>query len=1032
MKRLLSLALLCLSVGAAAQNKEWLDPGVNQINRAPMRANYFAYPDEAQARAGVREDAPNFMSLNGTWKFNWVQDQDKRPVDFYKTDFEDAHWVDFPVPALWELNGYGDAVYKNVGYAWSNQFRSNPPLVETKNNYVGSYRKTIELPADWNGRQVNLHVGSATSNLYVWVNGKFVGYSEDSKMAAEFDLTKYLKPGKNLIAMQIYRWSDGSYLEDQDFWRLSGIGRDVYLYARTPAHIEDVFITPDLDAGYKNGTLDVTASLNRGGAVSIDAVLEDQAGKVVAKNSLKPDSKGNIKTSFAVNNPAKWSAEDPNLYQLFLILKDAKGKTLEVIPQKVGFRKIESKNGQILVNGKAVLFKGADRHEMDPLTGYYVSKERMIQDIKILKENNLNAVRTCHYPDAPTWYELCDEYGIYLVSEANIESHGMGYGDRTLAKVPSYQKAHLERNQRMVEAFKNHPSIIFWSLGNEAGDGPNFEACYKWIKDRDQSRLVQYEGAGERAHTDVVCPMYSYLETLENYGKDETKYRPFILCEYAHAMGNSQGGFKEYWDLIRKYPKLQGGFIWDFVDQAFRKYTEKGDMIYAYGGDYGRYHGSDNNFNCNGLISPDRVLNPHMNEVKKIYQSVWTTWAENQPKGTAVNVYNENFFTDLSDCYMEWQLVADGEVIQQGIVDDLNVAPQATKTVVLKGISTDLPQGKEVLLNVAYKLKQAKQLMDAGHVVANEQLPVLPYKAFSAEIAEGKNKVEIYQDLVHIEIKADETVVMFNKANGWIESIAMNGLEMIEDGYALKPNFWRAPTDNDMGANLQNRFVAWKNPEMKKKELKVENQGNNALVTVKYELPAVSAELTMTYVINSKGEIKVKEDLVVDKSKEKMPNLFRFGMQMEMPQRFDRIDYYGRGPVENYIDRNNSENIGRYQQMVKDQYYGYVRPQESGTKTDIRWWKLTDIDGRGIVIRSNVPFSASALPYLQEDLDDGVQKDQRHSGELETRELTTLSFDLKQMGLGCRDSWGSWPLKPYVLPYDNYSFDFVITPVRKR
>ncbi len=1029
MKKWLLGVCICFVMTTFAQKQEWQDPAVNQINRAETRASYFAYPCEKCAEKGVKEQAHNFMSLNGLWKFNWVQDQTDRPVNFYRTDFEDKHWVDFPVPGMWELNGYGDAIYKNVGYAWANQFAPVPPFIETKNNYVGSYRKVVELPAHWKGKQLYLHVGSATSNLYVWVNGQFVGYSEDSKMAAEFDVTKYLKPGKNLIAMQIYRWCDGSYLEDQDFWRLSGIGREVYLYARTPVHIDDLFVIPDLDAAYRDGSLQIKANLNRPAAMNVELTLQDRQGNTVAKTGITPDGKGNIQTVLKVEAPAKWSAEDPNLYTLLLTLKDNKGNIQEVIPQKVGFRKIEQKDGQIWVNGKAVLFKGADRHEMDPLTGYVVSRERMIEDIRILKENNLNAVRTCHYPDDPYWYDLCDQYGIYLVCEGNIESHGMGYGDRTLAKEPAYAKAHLERDSRMVKSFKNHPSILFWSLGNEAGDGPNFEACYKWIKEYDPTRPVQYERAETAAHTDVFCPMYSSLETMEKWAKNDDK-RPMIMCEYAHAMGNSQGGFKEYWDMIRKYPKLQGGFIWDYVDQAFRGYTEKGDMIYTYGGDYGKYHGSDNNFNCNGLISPDRVPNPHMYEVRKVYQSVWTTPVDLE-KGM-VKVYNENFFTDLSDCYLEWQLLCEGAVVQQGVVYDLDVQPQETKVITLGYHPSDVPAGKEVLLNVAYKLKKAKQLLQAGYVVAEEQLTVKSYDAFNAEIGEGKTKVDIYQDLAHIELKAGEVVVMFNKSTGWLESITMNGLEMLKDGYALRPNFWRAPTDNDMGAGLQLRFGAWKNPVMKKKDFKVENKGNNAVVTVNYEIQDLAAELTMRYELNGTGELKISEKMKVDKTKEKMPYLFRFGMQLVMPEHFDRIDYYGRGPVENYVDRKYSQKIGRYRQLVKDQYYPYIRPQESGTKSDVRWWKVTDIDGRGLLVRSDVPFYASALNYLQDDLDDGIQKEQRHSGELKSRELTTVSLDGYQMGLGCRDSWGAWPLPDYLLPYDNYTFNVVITPVQKQ
>ena len=579
-----------------------------------------------------------------------------------------------------------------------------------------------------------------------------------------------------------------------------------------------------------------------------------------------------------------------------------------------------------------------------------------------------------------------------------------------------------------VETFKNHPSIIFWSLGNEAGDGPNFVACYDWIKQRDGSRPVQYEQAGRRAHTDIVCPMYADLNWMENFAKSGDS-RPLIQCEYAHAMGNSLGGFKEYWDLIRKYPNLQGGFIWDFVDQGLRKYTADGAMIYAYGGDYNRYDASDKNFNCNGLISPDRVPNPHMYEVRKMYQSIWTTPAALR-KGI-VNVYNENFFTDLSDYYLEWQLLQNGEPVRQGVVMDLQIAPQQTQPVVLGYKETDLPAEGEILLNVTYRLKQARQLLPAGYAVAEEQLEITPYPLFQVELAETGQKASLYEDLVHAVVSAGEVQVTFGKWSGWIEGISLNGYEMIEYGYALRPNFWRAPTDNDFGANLHRRFVDWKNPGLKLKSFEAEEQGNRVQVVTTYELPRLAAVLTMTYLIGGNGEIRISEQLAVDKEKKDMPHLFRFGMQLVMPGRFDRIDYYGRGPVENYDDRNESQRLGRYRQLVKDQYYPYIRPQESGTKSDIRWWKLTDIDGRGLAIRSDVPFSASALNYLPEDLDDGWDKDQRHSGELKPRGLTTLSFDLKQMGLGCINSWGAWPLQPYLLPYQDYTFQVVITPIRK-
>ena len=562
-KQLLSccLAALGLTTAIQAQNfNEWKDPEVNSVNRSAMHTNYFAYASADEAKAGSKEDSQNFMTLNGLWKFNWVRNADARPTNFYQTSFNDKGWDNIKVPAVWELNGYGDPIYVNVGYAWRNQFQNNPPLVPTENNHVGSYRKEIVLPADWKGKDIFAHFGSVTSNMYLWVNGRYVGYSEDSKLEAEFDLTNYLKPGKNLIAFQVFRWCDGSYLEDQDFFRYSGVGRDCYLYARDKKRIQDIRVTPDLDSQYKDGTLNIAIDMKGSGTVALD--LTDAQGKSVATADLK--GSGKLNTTINVANPAKWTAETPNLYTLTATLKNGSTVT-EVIPVKVGFRKIELTGGQILVNGQPVLFKGADRHEMDPDGGYVVSLERMIQDIKVMKQLNINAVRTCHYPDDNRWYDLCDQYGLYVVAEANVESHGMGYGDKSLAKNPIYAKAHMERNQRNVQRGYNHPSIIFWSLGNEAGMGPNFEHCYTWIKNEDKTRAVQYEQAGTSEFTDIFCPMYYDYNNCIKYCEGNID-KPLIQCEYAHAMGNSQGGFKEYWDITRKYPKYQGGFIWDFVD----------------------------------------------------------------------------------------------------------------------------------------------------------------------------------------------------------------------------------------------------------------------------------------------------------------------------------------------------------------------------------------------------------------------------------------------------------------------------------
>lgn len=726
-KQLMTGLFTVLALTAGAQTfQEWRNPEINAVNRAPMHTNYFAFENADAAKKADKKQSTNYMTLNGTWKFNWVKDADSRPTDFWKTGFNDKGWDDLQVPAVWELNGYGDPIYVNVGYAWRNQFQNNPPEVPTENNHVGSYRREIVVPASWKGKDIIAHFGSVTSNMYLWVNGRYVGYSEDSKLEAEFDLTPYLKPGqKNLIAFQVFRWCDGTYLEDQDFFRYSGVGRDCYLYARNKKRIQDIRVTPDLDAAYQNGSLAVNLDLKSSGKVDLELV--DAQGKQVATATA---NKSGLVT-MNVENPKKWSAETPYLYTLRASMQGSN----EVIPVKVGFRKIELKGDQILVNGKAVLFKGADRHEMDPDGGYVVSPERMLQDIQIMKQFNLNAVRTCHYPDDNLWYDLCDQYGIYVVAEANIESHGMGYGDKTLAKNPSYKKAHLERNQRNVQRGFNHPSIIFWSLGNEAGDGPNFEQCYKWIKAEDPSRACQYEQARQKEHTDIFCPMYYDYNGMEKYGQRTDATKPLIQCEYAHAMGNSQGGFKEYWDLIRKYPNLQGGFIWDFVDQSCRWKGKDGVMIYAYGGDFNRFDASDNNFCDNGLISPDRVPNPHMYEVGHFYQNIWTTPAD-LSKGE-VNVFNENFFRDLSAYYMEWQVLKDGKVIRTGRVDDLKVAPQETAKITLNIGKTCTC--KEWLLNVFYKLKNREGLLPAGFTVAKNQLTLNDYKAPSMDLKNVEN-----------------------------------------------------------------------------------------------------------------------------------------------------------------------------------------------------------------------------------------------------------------------------------------------------
>lgn len=1029
----------CLAVLSAEAQKDkpwWLDPEVNEVNTMAPRAAFFAYETENLAKADQKARSERYLSLEGKWKFNFSKDHDKAPRDFYSLKYDDSQWTDFPVPGILELNGYGDAIYSNNGYPWRTQFRPEPPFVEERNNYTGSYRKMVTVPADWKGERIYLHVGSATSNLMVWVNGKFVGYSEDSKVSAEFDLTKYLTPGKeNLIAMQVMRWCDGSYLEDQDFWRFTGIAREVYLYARPQAHIADLFITPDLVNNYQDGTLEVKLNAVGAKGETVMFSLKDKEGKEVAAQTAKVGGNGEVKVNFDIKNPLKWTAETPNLYTLYTTLMDGK-QVAEVVPQRVGFRKVEIKNAQVLVNGQPVLFKGANLHELDPVTGYVVSMDRMLEDIRVMKELNINAVRTCHYPNDPRWYELCDIYGIYMVAEANIESHGMGYGDKTLAKEPTYEKAHLERNESNIKIYKNHPSIIFWSVGNEAGYGPNFEKAYDLVKAYDPSRPCQYEQAGQNGKTDIFCPMYYDYGGCDKYSQGDNP-RPLIQCEYAHAMGNSMGGFKEYWDMVRKYPKYQGGFIWDFVDQGLRVKNKQGKTIYAYGGDFGRYPTSDHNFNCNGIINPDRKPNPHANEVRYYYQNIWATAKD--LKAGEVEVYNENFFKSLDDVELQWTLESEGKVLANGR-NALDIPAQQKRVVKLDGYSLPADVKGEVVLNLDFVLKKAEPMLDAGYAVAREQFVVNPYTFPTMEsvlaVTSGKydtRKVEKEEKVAWVTLSAGNTSVTFNHWNGWIDYLDVDGKPMLEEGYAITPDFWRAPTDNDYGAGTQRKLHAWKNPEMKMKSFKVvENEGKAEKgVEVVYDMPSVEATLTMTYTLTPAGELVVNEAMTVNKDAKHKPELMRYGMQLVMPKAYNMLTYYGKGPGENYIDRNNGDRLGVYDAKVADQYWGYVRPQESGNKTEVRYWQVRDENGKGLEFYSFAPMECSTLNYLASDLDDGWDKNahQSHSGDLTPRDFSVVKLAARQRGLACVNSWGAIPLEQYRMPYQDYSFTYVIRPL---
>ena len=1035
---------------------EWHDLQVNEINRLPLHTMHFAYDPNDFPGTGAeyldKKKSMNYLSLEGTWKFNWVANADERPTDFYKTDLDDSKWNNIQMPGNWEMLGYGQPEYVNVGFAWRGHFDQQPPAVPTKDNHVGSYRREINIPANWDGKRVIAHFGSVTSNIYLYVNGKFAGYAEDSKVAAEFDITPFLKKGKNLIAFQTFRWCDGSWCEDQDFWRLSGPARENYLYARSKDHrLLDVRVETELKNNYKDGFLNITAKV-QGNTLAYFG-LYDPDGKEVIVTGTDNVRNGVAKYQLRVKNVRKWSAETPNLYTLVVSPIQNGGMYLpyEIVQVKVGFRKVEIKNKQFLVNGQPVLLKGADRHEIDPDEGYNVSEQRMIQDIMMMKRMNINAVRTSHYPNDPRWYDLCDKYGLYVVAEANQESHGFQYGDDAAAKKPEFAKQIMERNQHNVSMFFNHPSIVTWSLGNETVMGDNFLKAYKWIKSQDKTRPVQYEQARRGEGTDIFCPMYYPVSACEKYAKDPNSPMPLIQCEYNHTMGNSGGNLSDYWDLIRKYPILQGGFDWDFVDQALHRNIVKPMSIlpykmnneelrkieYCYGGDYNKYDPSDNNFNCNGIIGPDRQMNPHAYEVAYQYQNIWAKMV-NAETGE-VSVHNENFFRDLSNYALAWSLEEDGVETQNGTIADLDVPAQQTKNFTIPYDKSKI-KGKEVFLNIDFRLKEAEPLLTAGQVMAYAQLPVVTKQACSGDCSKmlaqgnGKKKMKLAakKDNV-IAVTTPNLTFKIDRSTGLISEYAYNGKSLLGEGGTLKPNFWRAPTDNDMGAGLQKKFQAWKNPQMNLKniDVKKDKKTNSVTILTSFDMPEVQGQMDITYVVFANtGAVKVTEDFKATEGA-KVSDMFRFGMLMQMPYTMEKSNYYGRGPIENYSDRKDCMRIGVYTDDADNQYFPYIRPQESGTKSDIRWWKQTDATGLGLQVKSCTPFYASAIHFDTEELDDGDDKEQRHSFNLKKSKFTNLFLDSAHMGVGGENSWGAWPLEKYRVHYGNKTFTFTLIPQGK-
>ena len=1012
--------------------KEIEDPQIIGINKQEPHCTAIPYRDKNMALRCCRELSEYYKSLNDTWKFKWSPKPADRPVDFYRTDYNPCGWDTIEVPANWQTQGFGRPIYLNDRYP----FKKDPPRIQHNHNPVGSYRTEFELPKNWDGREIFLNFDGVESAFYLWINGRFVGYSQGSRTAAEFNVTKYLKDGSNLLAAEVYRWCDGSYLEDQDFWRLSGIFRDVYLYSTTKPHISDFFIITDLDDDYQDARIVLETKIKNYSDRSADSVLVefeliDADGRTRCSlpsitrtnQSIEPNQHIELGFEAKVESPRKWSAEDPYLYTALLRLKNDGGDVIEIQSCRVGFRKVEISNGQLKVNGKAIYIKGVNRHEHDPYTGHYVSEESMVADIKLMKQHNINTVRTCHYPDAPRWYELCDKYGLYVIDEANIESHGMGYGDESLAKDPKWMKAHMERTMRMVERDKNHPCIIIWSLGNEAGDGINTEATSRWIHERDNSRPVQYERAKERPHTDIVCPMYDRIEEIVEYAQ-ENHDRPLILCEYAHAMGNSVGNLQDYWDAIESYDQLQGGCIWDWVDQGLIGQSSLGEKFWAYGGDFGDYP-NDDNFCCNGLIQPDRKPNPSLYEVKKVYQNVKAIPVD-ASEGN-IKIFNKYSFINLDrfDCF--WELTEDGVVIQQGSLGKVNVPAGGEKELTIDFAKPRLKPGAEYFFKVGIKLPKATLWADEGYVIAWDQFDA-GFKTGKAPLpdTEAMAKVELSDEGKKYLVRGEDFEVSIGKSSGAIESYHYKGKKMISSKPI--PNFWRVPTDNDRGNSMGTRLSVWRTAGRNRQVQSVKAEqvaGSIVKITVEAKLAAGDSKQGNTYTIYGNGEILI--DCSIDAA-EGLPNMPRFGMQMQLPKEFENVKWHGRGPHENYWDRKTGAALGIYSGTVDQLIHNYIRPQENGNRSDVRWAAFLNEEGMGLLITGVPSFDFSLWPWEMESLEETRHGKKRHPFELERSGSLTLNIDYRQMGVGGDTSWGARTHREYRLEGKSYSYSFRMRP----
>ena len=1009
----------------------WIqDPEVFNLGQKAPHASFYPWKSTEGLISPDKKHSNQVVNLNGLWKFHYCKCPADRPRDFHQSEYNTDTWDDIEVPSNWEMKGYGVPIYVNDRYP----FPRIPPFVPEGDNPVGSYLRKFTVPGNWKNQQVFIQFGAVKSAAYFWINGHFIGYNQDSKTPIEFNLTKYLVEGKNTIAVQVFRYSDGTYLECQDFWRLSGIERDVVLIATPKTRIRDYRINTILDSEYRNATLNVDIEIEDLGVNDlsnhkINWKLFDSDLVLIAEN-IKSIISGSTIINSEIDNPLKWTAETPILYQLVFELIEEGGEVSQVVGAKVGFRDVRIENGLLLVNGKAITLKGVNRHEHDEVNGHVITEADMIKDILLMKSYNINAVRNSHYPNHRRWYELCDHYGLYVIDEANIEAHGMGarfqsiYDEEAHTSArPDFKAAHWDRVLRMYHRSKNHACIITWSLGNEAGNGMNMRESYRLLKKLEGARPVQYEQAGEDENTDIVCPMYPKIEQLQAYATTPQS-RPYIMCEYAHAMGNSVGNLKEYWDAIDHHDHLQGGFIWDWQDQGILAYNEDGEAYYKYGGDFGGDEiPSDNNFCINGLLLPNRDPHPAVWEVKKVYQYIKTTLIDDDEM--VINIQNRYDFIDLGDVKLEWELIRNGELIDLGEIDQLVIEPGESKQYTL-GI-TILPQFfQEYAINVYYRLKERRGLLDQDHELAKEQFIVGEGNYKSLRPLNPTDRISLNQDKEHYIIFSKNAEYVISKQSGFLLSIQMEGREILES--EVIPNFWRPMTDNDIGNLMYDRLSVWKGVELRLGKISHIFTDYSLKVFSNFLMKGSTQKYIMTYEIETNGSIKVSGQLITEDSE--LPELPRFGLTMAIKKTYDNIEYYGRGPHENYIDRKVSAHLGIYNSTAAEQYHSYIRPQENGNKTKCRWLALRNIEGKGFKVNGNPYFDFSVLPYDIEDLDfisDALRR--KHTVDIQERNHLRLNLDDCQQGVGGDDSWGAHTHDVYKLKHQDYLFEIFITPI---